>query len=319
MRKLRIHDTATERLLEGGLFWDIRFYDYEPHAGVCMRMWAYGHVAREFTTTRKINLFMPDNNTHTGNTGGHMRVGMPESSEVVAYCHDHGYEGWGFAPAKIIRRLHGKWVNPDGSESKTWRSCIHSWWKAHRTVIELHEAELMKIRECKRAEKLRRKAEERKKRWEESHKDYFHAYTDGSCMYDGHTGPGGSAYVILKDGVPIHESSVGKKRTTSNRMEMLAIISVINWLPKHSKVVIFSDSLYAIRVLSGIWQAHMNKDLRNMYDRLSDRMDSIEFQWVKGHSGVEWNEYVDELATSATEKIINGMNQNYARSKLPTN
>lgn len=131
----------------------------------------------------------------------------------------------------------------------------------------------------------------------------FDAWTDGSCNNLSPYGEGGSAYVVLKDGVLIHEAKYGRIGTSSNRMELLAIISAVNWIPANSSVTIYSDSKYAINVLSGRWKAKVNTDLVRLYDTVASRLLEVRFVWVKGHSGLEWNEYVDELASSETERV----------------
>lgn len=136
-----------------------------------------------------------------------------------------------------------------------------------------------------------------------SAKTDFDAWTDGSCNNLSPYGEGGSAYVVLKDGVLIHEAKYGRIGTSNNRMELLAIISAVNWIPANSSVTIYSDSQYAINVLSGKWKAKTNTDLVRLYDTVASRLSEIRFEWVKGHSGIEWNEYVDELASSETLRI----------------
>lgn len=136
----------------------------------------------------------------------------------------------------------------------------------------------------------------------------FEAWTDGSCNNLSPYGEGGSAYVVLKDGIPIHEAKYGRIGTSNNRMELLAIISAVNWIPAKSSVTIYSDSKYAINVLSGKWKAKTNMDLVRLYDTVASRLSEIKFIWVKGHSGIEWNEYVDNLASSETERIAKEYN-----------
>ena len=131
----------------------------------------------------------------------------------------------------------------------------------------------------------------------------FEAWTDGSCNNLSPYGEGGSAYVVLKDGELIHEAKYGRIGTSNNRMELLAIISAVNWIPANSSVTIYSDSKYAINVLSGRWRAKTNTDLVHLYDTIASRLKEIRFEWVKGHSGIEWNEYVDGLAGSETARI----------------
>lgn len=94
----------------------------------------------------------------------------------------------------------------------------------------------------------------------------------------------------------------------NNRMELLAIISAVNLIPSNSSVTIYSDSKYAINVLSGRWRAKTNTDLVHLYDAVASRLKEIRFEWVKGHSGTEWNEYVDGLAGSETARIAKEYN-----------
>jgi len=136
----------------------------------------------------------------------------------------------------------------------------------------------------------------------------FEAWTDGSCNNLSPYREGGSAYIVLKDGVIIHEAKYGRIGTSNNRMELLSIISAINWIPAKCSVTIYSDSRYAINVLSGKWKAKQNIDLIRLYDTVASRLSEIRFEWIKGHSGIEWNEYVDELARSETERITEEYN-----------
>lgn len=89
----------------------------------------------------------------------------------------------------------------------------------------------------------------------------------------------------------------------NNRMELLAVISTANWIPANSSVTIYSDSKYAINILSGRWRAKTNTDLVRLYDTVASRLKEIRFKWVKWHSGIEWNEYADGPAGSETARI----------------
>ena len=133
--------------------------------------------------------------------------------------------------------------------------------------------------------------------------DEYIAYTDGGCQNLSTYGEGASAYIILKDNKIIKNASKGFLNTTNNRMEMLAILSVVCSLPDESSVTIYSDSDYAIKVLSGQWKAKTNHDLINKYRERSKHL-QIKFQWVKGHNGNHYNEVVDNLCTEAMNVII---------------
>ena len=131
-------------------------------------------------------------------------------------------------------------------------------------------------------------------------------YTDGGCCNTSVYGEGGSAYVILHNNEIFARNSKGFIRTSSNRMEMLAILSAVNALPDNSSCLIHSDSQYAINVLSGHWKAKINTDLVNSFKEKvkSKKIKNLRFKWVKGHNGSYYNEMVDSMCTSEIEKIV---------------
>lgn len=241
---------------------------------------------------------------------GKISCSVPDFDTFMAYLGEKGYISPKFSPQKLYDELKFYGLhNPDGSKARGWKSCVGAWWKVHKPLVraynkEQRQKEKRKAMRDQRNKIRKERAWQRHLDWEDTHKDYYRAYTDGSCGQKGKSyGAGGSAYVVLKDGELLHEASIGKECTTSNRMEVLAIVSVVNWLPPHSKVVIYSDSEYAIRVLSGQWKPKKNLDLVEMYNRIVQKHDKVEFSWVKGHNGNYWNEYVDQLATKETAKM----------------
>ena len=135
--------------------------------------------------------------------------------------------------------------------------------------------------------------------------NFFEAYTDGSCDNLSKFHSGGSAYVVLSDGILIKEGSKGFLGTTNNRMELLAIISVVNFLPQKAKVLIHTDSQYSITALTyHPGKKAKNLDLIGLFHRIvrENKID-YSFKWVKGHNGDEWNEYVDNLAFTEYKRI----------------
>ncbi|MCG8451555.1 MAG: ribonuclease HI [Spirochaetales bacterium] len=134
-------------------------------------------------------------------------------------------------------------------------------------------------------------------------------YTDGGCT--GNPGPGGWAAVILTPGEDPLELSGGADSTTNNRMEMVAVLAGLKKAVEiHGMTIplrIHTDSQY---VQKGItqwmkgWVAKgwrtaagkpvKNKDLWLMIKDANDRLD-IDWTWVKGHAGNEWNERCDVL------------------------
>ena len=142
-------------------------------------------------------------------------------------------------------------------------------------------------------------------------------YTDGGCS--GNPGPGGWGTVII-DGTNITKLSGGEKQTTNNRMELSAAINALDavvkntgWRNRH--VEVYSDSQY---VKNGItswiknWKKNgwktaakkpvLNQDLWITLDNLYNQLD-IEWKWVKGHAGVEYNEICDQLCKMEMDKF----------------
>ena len=142
-------------------------------------------------------------------------------------------------------------------------------------------------------------------------------YTDGGCS--GNPGPGGWGTVII-DGTNITKLSGGEKQTTNNRMELSAAINALDavvkntgWRNRH--VEVYSDSQY---VKNGItswiknWKKNgwktaakkpvLNQDLWIALDNLYNQLD-IEWKWVKGHAGVEYNEICDQLCKMEMDKF----------------
>ena len=72
------------------------------------------------------------------------------------------------------------------------------------------------------------------------------AYTDGACS--GNPGPGGWGVVLqAKSGSQLTKQSElngGAAETTNNRMELVAAISALDALSRHSQITIVTDSVY---------------------------------------------------------------------------
>jgi ribonuclease HI len=137
-------------------------------------------------------------------------------------------------------------------------------------------------------------------------------YTDGSSR--GNPGPGGYG-IILKFGGKIKEISAGFRKTTNNRMELLAVcVALENLKTNKYPIVIHSDSKYVIDAITQKWvwnwnqkqfKGKKNQDLWLRYLQLHDQF-NLSFVWVKGHAGHTENERCDELAfKAATESPSN--------------
>jgi ribonuclease HI len=133
-------------------------------------------------------------------------------------------------------------------------------------------------------------------------------YTDGACS--GNPGPGGWGSVLMYNGHR-RELSGGDAGTTNNRMEMMAVIQALESLKRPCGVIIYTDSVYVMKgMMEWIeqwkkrdWKTAAKKPVKNveLWQRLEQAISrhEVQWQWVKGHSGVPENERADELARSA--------------------
>ena len=141
-------------------------------------------------------------------------------------------------------------------------------------------------------------------------------YTDGGCS--GNPGPGGWGIVVIADGVA-KQLSGGEKLTTNNRMELTAAIMALT-VVKNTEgfasrpVTVNIDSQY---VKNGItswiksWKAKgwktadkksvKNQDLWEVLDGLNSSL-TVNWNWVKGHAGIEYNEVCDQLCQAEIAK-----------------
>ena len=134
-------------------------------------------------------------------------------------------------------------------------------------------------------------------------------YTDGACS--GNPGPGGYG-CVLRYNKSRRELSGGFRKTTNNRMEIIAAIKALESLKYPCNVKLYSDSKYLVNAIEKGWAKRWkaNNWMRTKSDKaknydLWEKMLSIcgihqiEFIWVKGHSSNEENNRCDELAVEA--------------------
>ncbi|MBK7002976.1 MAG: ribonuclease HI [Rhodoferax sp.] len=141
-------------------------------------------------------------------------------------------------------------------------------------------------------------------------------YTDGACK--GNPGPGGWGVLLRSADGTEKEMFGGERATTNNRMEMTAVIEALAALKRPCTVELYLDSQY---VLKGVtewlagWKSRgwktaskqpvKNVDLWQQLDQLvSGAGHTIDWRWVRGHTGDPGNERADALANKGVEQTL---------------
>lgn len=152
----------------------------------------------------------------------------------------------------------------------------------------------------------------------------LHIYPDGGCE----KGNGAWAFVCLDLN---HEAVEAVASTTSNKMELTAIIRAIEWAvtKEASPIFIYSDSQYCVkgyntwmhtwerngwqRVIRSRWGDDedyapvLNLDLwQRLWELKQSHGNKIRVQWIKGHAGTPGNERADQLVKSEYTKVFGG-------------
>ena len=142
-------------------------------------------------------------------------------------------------------------------------------------------------------------------------------YTDGSARGNPE-GPGGYGAILRytdpKGTVHERELSGGYRRTTNNRMELMAAIAGLEALTKPCEVTLSSDSQYLVKAFTDHWIDGWQKKgwmrtktepVKNidLWKRLLAAMTPhrVSWVWVRGHNGHAFNERCDRLATAAAD------------------
>ena len=142
--------------------------------------------------------------------------------------------------------------------------------------------------------------------------DIVEIFTDGACR--GNPGPGGWGVVLIAGQ---HRKTLcgGESATTNNRMELPAAIEALNALNGSRKVLLHTDSRY---VMNGIrdwlpnwkkrgWKTSSKKTVKNqdLWQALDAAVGKheVEWNWVRGHTGVAGNEEADALANRGIDEL----------------
>jgi ribonuclease HI len=133
-------------------------------------------------------------------------------------------------------------------------------------------------------------------------------YTDGASR--GNPGPGGYGAILQYAGKS-KEISGGYRRTTNNRMELMAVIAALKALNRDGvNITVYSDSQYVVKAVEQGWLKNWiatnfkggkkNKDLWLEFAALASHH-HMKFKWVRGHAENAYNNRCDELATDAAD------------------
>ena len=142
-------------------------------------------------------------------------------------------------------------------------------------------------------------------------------YTDGAARGNP-DGPGGYGavleYVDTKGQLHTKELSCGYRKTTNNRMELMAVIAALEALNRPCSVEVYSDSKYVVDAFNqnwiGGWQRRgwktaSKQPVKNvdLWRRLLAACEphEVTWVWIKGHAGHPENERCDGLATGAAD------------------
>ena len=124
-------------------------------------------------------------------------------------------------------------------------------------------------------------------------------YTDGGAR--GNPGPGGAAFVIMKDGKVIYKDSKFLGTSTNNEAEYYALIMALEWLNKNieklkgKNVLFLLDSQLVVRQLTGLYKVKSDnlKPLFKKVKNLTSTVNEVKLSFVS--VGREKNRLADKL------------------------
>ncbi len=140
-------------------------------------------------------------------------------------------------------------------------------------------------------------------------------YTDGACRRN--PGPGGWGALLKFDN---HEKEIsgGEEHTTNNRMELMAAIKALESVKETCEIDLYTDSKYVKQGATEWiikWKVNGFKNSKkkpvlnaDLWVRLDDHASKHEVNWfwVKGHAGHEFNERADMLANKGLDDMLDG-------------
>jgi ribonuclease HI len=133
--------------------------------------------------------------------------------------------------------------------------------------------------------------------------------------------PAGKASRSAEEKMKIIAENYGAElNTTNNRMELTAALAALDALSElklpSPEVTVFTDSQYVQKGMSlwlkswkrNGWRTGDRKPVKNrdLWERLDELAANflIDWQWVKGHAGNEYNERCDQMTRRAVASIL---------------
>lgn len=125
-------------------------------------------------------------------------------------------------------------------------------------------------------------------------------YTDASCIRNGSIDSSAGCGVVMLDHNRLEVKLVSKYlgQITNQQAEILACTYALEQLRRNCRIEIVSDSRYVIDTMMGRNQMRANP---SFWSRLVKACygHHVSWRWIKGHSGVQFQEVADRLARAA--------------------
>jgi ribonuclease HI len=139
----------------------------------------------------------------------------------------------------------------------------------------------------------------------------YKVHTDGSAL--GNPGPGGYALVVRCGDAEVVTLSKGYFKTTNNRMELLAIIVLLETYGAPGNFFdVYTDSMYVIDGATKwhkswarnnwiTWRTQQPVKNADLWKRVEPllKANKVKFTHVRAHTGIPDNEMADKLAKEA--------------------
>ncbi|KAB7506477.1 Ribonuclease H1 [Armadillidium nasatum] len=153
---------------------------------------------------------------------------------------------------------------------------------------------------------------------------YLQLYTDGGCYNNGKENAYGAVGIYFGRGSKLNTSVMLEGKVTNNIAEIRAAYLGLQIAYENGfrKVKLFTDSHYVVmccsRWLKG-WKKNnwkkangrpvLNKEELEYLDEAISKMDDVQMVFVRGHKGIEGNEYADKLARDCMSASRSDLNK----------